>query len=210
MRERSERASTHRKEMLGHLWAILLHSRSSRSHARTGFDFCVLVFWGFSKWCSRRGETLTLRKSGALVEARRSFSYFEELWVLKVVLSSRPNAHFEILGSFGVQKWCSRRGETLTFTFWAPPWGILGHLGAILGYLGASWAILGASWAILVASWAILGRTCGQFGAILGSLWEGLPSKSVVLVEVKCSFSHLCLWRALACGARAERARKHA
>ena len=61
----------------------------------------VSVSWGgFSglKWCSRRGQTLTLRKSGALVEVKRSISYFGELRVSKVVLPSRRNARFHFSG----------------------------------------------------------------------------------------------------------------
>ena len=50
------------------------------------------------KWCPRRGQTLTLRKSGALVEVKRSISHFWELWVSKVVLSSRRNARFHFPG----------------------------------------------------------------------------------------------------------------
>ena len=33
------------------------------------------------------------------------------------MLSSRPDARFHILGSYGSQKWCSRRGETFIFIF---------------------------------------------------------------------------------------------
>ena len=193
MRERSERASTHTEETLGHLWAILLHSRASRSHARTGFRF--LSFW--------RAE------SGAPVEAKRSLSHFgRDLGVSWAILG----LSWAILGHLG-PSW-GYLGPSLghlgpSWGHLGPTWGqlgaILGYLGpswgrlgailgpswAILGYPGASWVILGVSWAILGASWAILGRTCGQFGVILGSLWGGLPSKSVVLVEVKRSFSHL-------------------
>ena len=57
----------------------------------------------YLRWCFRRGETLI----------------FEVRW-LKVVLPSRRNAHFRILG----------------------------HLGAILGYRGGTSAILGPSWVI--------------------------------------------------------------
>ena len=54
---------------------------------------------GGSKWCFRQGKTLTFRKSGALVEARRTFSHLGKLWRLKSVLPSRRNAHFDILGA---------------------------------------------------------------------------------------------------------------
>ena len=54
---------------------------------------------GGSKWCSRRGETFTFRKSCALVEARRTFSHLGKFWRLKSVLPSRRNAHFHMLGA---------------------------------------------------------------------------------------------------------------
>ena len=92
----------------------------------------------YLKSCFRRGETLIF-----------------EVRVLKVVLPSRRNAHFRILGFLKV---------------------ILDHLGGILGHLGAipgpSWAILGLSWAILGLSWAIL----GDLGAVLGPSWDHLGS----------------------------------
>ena len=72
-------------------------------------------------WCFRRGETLIFG-----------------VWVLKVVLPSRRNAHFRILGHLKV---------------------ILGYLGSILGHLGA---ILGHLGAIL----GHLGAILGHLGAI--------------------------------------------
>ena len=77
----------------------------------------------YLKWCFRGGETFIFDVRG-----------------LKMVLPSRRNAHFRMLGY--LRAILSHLG------------GILGHLGAILG---ASWVILGSSWVILGPSWAILG-----------------------------------------------------
>ena len=70
-----------------------------------------MLLWraGGSKWCSRRGETLTFRKSGALVEARRTFSHLGKLWRLKSMLPSRRNADFHILSAIlGCRTWFER------------------------------------------------------------------------------------------------------
>ena len=115
------------------------------------------------------------------------FRFLKGGGLLKVVLSSRPNAHF-------YKKWCSRRGQTHIFTILgalafksgAPveakcslshfgghlgvSWPILGLSWAILGHLGPSWGHLGPSWGFLGLSWGKLGVNLGSSWGILGDL----------------------------------------
>ena len=98
-------------------------------------DFCP---GGVQKLCSRRGQTLTLRKSGALVEARRSISYLWELWVSKVGLSSRRNARFHCSGF---------------------PEAVLGHR---MAQIGPRWPKIAPSWPQDGPRWAHDGPKLAQ------------------------------------------------
>ena len=100
--------------------------------------------------CFRRGETLIF-----------------EVRVLKVVLPSRRNVHFRILGHLGL---------------------ILGDLGDILGNLGAILGHLGAFLGHLGVILGHLGVILGRLGVILVSLLGGLGSKNGALVDAKRSF----------------------
>ena len=101
MRERSERTSTHTRETLRHVSAICF-TRALPVPMLGQVSISVSISISISgeggpkmvlpsrrnahfekKWCSRRGETLVFifwealgLKSGALVEAKRSFSHF--------------------------------------------------------------------------------------------------------------------------------------
>ena len=110
----------------------------------------------YLKWWFRRGETLVLG-----------------LWGVKMVLPSKRNAHFRMLGHLGAI--LGHLGGILRHlgVILRHLGAILGHLGAILGHLGAilgpSRAILGPSWGHLRPSWdhlepsrAVLGPSQGH------------------------------------------------
>ena len=104
----------------------------------------------YLKWWSRRGETLIFTFGGS-----------------EVVLPSRRNAHFHILGHLG---------------------GIFGHLGGILASLGPSWAHLGATLEHLGPTWVQHGAILGPSWGHLGQLWVSRGGENGAPVEAKRSF----------------------